>query len=373
MTTTFRQVLARPWMPADYGALQYTWLLSLGYLFWKFYYVRPGVGEAVLLALTIILFVPLYCVSFWPRGGRVGVCVAATCLIGAAWAPWNPGAACFFIFACAMCARIPGTARPVYAMLAVIAAGAVVALLIPQMQMVFLLPILMAGMPVGLSCIMDARLRTSRTLLMRKQEEVEHMARIAERERISRDLHDLLGHSLSLIALKAELARKLARRDLAACEREIADIETNARQALAEVRAAVTGFRHSGLVQALASARASLLAADVLLDERIERIDLAPAAEHVVALAVREAVTNIVRHAGASHCTLSLVQEQQDGQTHAVLRVLDDGKLRSTDGLQQGNGLAGMRERVAALGGRLSLQAGAGLALELHVPAGASA
>jgi two-component system sensor histidine kinase DesK len=135
----------------------------------------------------------------------------------------------------------------------------------------------------------------------------------------------------------------------------------------------VTGFRHSGLVQALASARASLLAADVILDERIERMDLAPAAEHVVALAVREAVTNIVRHAGASRCTLSLVQEQQDGQTHAVLRVLDDGKLRSTDGLQQGNGLAGMRERVAALGGRLSLQAGAGLALELHVPAGASA
>ena len=339
MTMTFRQVLARPWMPADYGALQYTWLLSLGYLFWKFYYVTPGVAEAVLLALTIILFVPLYCASFWPRGWRVGACVAATCLIGAAWAPWNPGAACFFIFACAMCARIPGTARPVCAMLGVIAVGAVVALLIPQMQMVFLLPILMAGMPVGLSCIMDARLRTSRTLLMRKQEEVEHMARIAERERISRDLHDLLGHSLSMIALKAELARKLARRDLAACEREIADIETNARQALAEVRAAVTGFRHSGLV----------------------------------ALAVREAVTNIVRHAGASRCTLSLVREQQDGQTHAVLRVLDNGKLRSTDGLQQGNGLAGMRERVAALGGRLSLQAGAGLALELHVPAGASA
>ena len=67
------------------------------------------------------------------------------------------------------------------------------------------------------------------------------------------------------------------------------------------------------------------------------------------------------------------MQEQQDGQAHAVLRVLDDGKLRSTDGLQQGNGLAGMRERVAALGGRLSLQAGAGLALELHVPSGASA
>ena len=106
MTTTFRQMLARPWMPADYGKLQYMWLLSLGYLFWKFYYVTPGVAEAVLLALTIILFVPLYCASFWPGGWRVGACVVATCLIGAAWARWNPGAACFFIFACAMAGRI---------------------------------------------------------------------------------------------------------------------------------------------------------------------------------------------------------------------------------------------------------------------------
>jgi two-component system sensor histidine kinase DesK len=371
MMTTLRQALARPWIPADYGKLQYMWLLSLGYLFWKFFYVAPGVVEAVLLALTIILFVPLYCASFWPRGWRVHACVVASCVIGALWVRWNPGAASFFIFACAMCARIPGIRRAVTGMAMVIASGAAVSFLNPTMQTIFLMPILMAGVPVGLSCIMDARLRNSRTLLLRKQEEVEHMARIAERERISRDLHDLLGHSLSMIALKAELARKLARRDLDACEREIADIETNARDALAEVRAAVTGFRQSGLVQALASARASLLAADVQLDEWVERMDLAPATEHVVALAVREAVTNIVRHAGASRCTLSLVREEQGGQAHAVLRVLDDGRLRSLDALQRGNGLEGMRERVVALGGRLSLQAGAGLALELHVPAGA--
>ena len=368
MTTTFRQVLARPWMPADYGALQYTWLLSLGYLFWKFYYVTPGVAEAALLALTIILFVPLYCASFWPRGWRVGACVAATCLIGAAWAPWNPGAACFFIFACAMCARIHGTARAVGAMLAVIASGAVVALLLTQMRMVFLLPILMAGMPVGLSCIMDARLRASRTLLMRKQEEVEHMARIAERERISRDLHDLLGHSLSMIALKAELARKLVHRDAEACAREVGDIETSARQALAEVRAAVTGYREKGLAHALASARASLAAADVRLIESVERIALAPAAENVVALALREAVTNVVRHAGASRCRVSLTLEHGV----AVLRIADDGQARSEADIRHGNGLSGMRERAASVGGRLAVRADAGLELELRVPAGAS-
>ena len=370
MMTTLRHALARPWIPPNYGRLQYLWLLSLGYLFWKFAYVTPGVLEAALLALTLVGFVALYCLSFWARGSQVYACVAAGCLLGAAWARWNPGAACFFIFACAMCARMPQRGHAVGAMLAVIAGGVAASFLAAgPMQMVFLLPLLLVGLPVGLSTLMDQRLRDSRTRLMRKQEEVEHMARIAERERISRDLHDLLGHSLSTIALKAELAGKLARRDLAACEREIADIEASARTALAEVRAAVTGYRESGLAQALASARASLLAADVVLDERVERIDLAPAVEHVVALAVREAVTNIVRHAQASRCTLSLSREQ--GQ--AVLRVHDDGRLRNLEALRHGNGLAGMQERVAALGGRMKLAAGDGLALELQVPARAAA
>ena len=365
MTTTLRQALARPWIPPEYGKLQYLWLLSLGYLFWKFAYVAPGALELALLGLTLALFVPLYCFSYWARGWQVVACVAGGCLLGALWVRWNPGAASFFIFACAMCSRIPGTARAVGGMLAVIACGAALSYFAGPMRMVFLMPLLLVGLPVGLSTMMDERLRRSRAQLMRKQEEVEHMARIAERERISRDLHDLLGHSLSLIALKAELARKLAGRDPEACAREIADIEESARTALAEVRTAVTGYRESGLAQALASARASLQAAEVVLDERVERIELAPAAEHVVALAVREAVTNIVRHARASHCTLSLSREQGN----AVLRVHDDGRLRNMDELRHGNGLAGMQERVAALGGRLSLRAGDGLALELQVPA----
>ena len=371
--TTIRQVLARPWIPPEYGKLQYLWLLSLGYMFWKFAYVTPQPAELALLALTVILFFPLYCASHWARGWQVAACAAACCLIGTAWARWNTGASCFFIFACAMCAHLPTASRAIGAMLAAIACGAAASFLAGPMQMIFLMPLLLIGLPVGLSALMDLRMRQSRQQLMRKQEEVEHMARIAERERISRDLHDLLGHSLSLIALKAELAGKLAPRDMPACAREIADIETAARALLAEVRTAVSGYRESGLPQALASARASLLAAEVALEERIERVELAPAAEHVVALAVREAVTNIIRHARASRCTLSLVREQHDGREHAVLRVLDDGHLRSTDQLKRGNGLDGMQERVTALGGRLSLRAGAGLALELQVPAGAAA
>lgn len=358
------RALAWPWIPPELGKLPYLWVASLAYMLWKYAYVAPSPLEIAMLALTVLVFLPLYFASFWARGWQAGACVVASCLIGTLWAPHNVGAATFFIFACAMCAQFDTLRNAVLAALAVIGAGVLVSLLLPGMRTVFLLPLVTAGLPVGISCVMDRRLRRSNATVLRKQEEVEHMARIAERERISRDLHDLLGHSLSLIALKAELARKLAGRDGAACAREIADIETSAREALAEVRAAVSGYRQSGLAQALASARSSLVAADVALQERVERFPLAPNAEHVVALALREAVTNIVRHADARRCTLSLALEEG----HAVLRVADDGQLRHPAGLAQGNGLAGMRERAAAVGGRLALNVQAGLELELRVP-----
>jgi two-component system, NarL family, sensor histidine kinase DesK len=364
-----RQVLAGPWLPPEQGRMPYFWLLSLAYMGWKYAYVPPGAGELALLVLTLAVFVPLYLASFRARGRQVFVFMLAACLLGAAWVPWNPGAATFFIFACAMAAGIATMKYAVAAIVAVIVLALLASLQTSgNMRFMFLMPILTAGLPVGMGAFMDARLRRSRQELMRKQEEVEHLATIAERERISRDLHDLLGHSLSLIALKAELARKLVHRDADACAREVADIETSARQALAEVRAAVTGYREKGLGHALASARASLAAADVRLEENVERFALAPAAENVLALALREAVTNVVRHAGARRCSVSL------GLEHgvAVLRILDDGKARSEADIRHGNGLCGMRERAQSLGGRLALRARAGLELELRVPAGVS-
>ena len=367
----FSRVLAGPWIPPEHGKMPYFWLLSLGYMGWKYFYVMPTAVEALMLVLTLVVFVALYCASFWARGWQVVACMLASCLIGAIWVRWNVGAATFFIFACAAAAGILRLRRAMLAIAGVIVLALLTSLLITgtQMRFLFLMPILTISLPVGVGAVMDARLRRSRQALVRKQEEVEHMATIAERERISRDLHDLLGHSLSLIVLKAELARKLVHRDLDACAHEIGDIETSARQTLAEVRAAVSGYRESGLAHALASARASLAAAEVKLDERVERFALGPAAENVVALALREAVTNIVRHAGAKRCSVSL--ELEHGV--AVLRIADDGSARSEDDIRHGNGLTGMRERVASVGGKLALRARAGLELELRVPTGVSA
>jgi two-component system sensor histidine kinase DesK len=352
-----------PWLPPRVGKAPYLWLFSLSFMLWKYVYVAPSRLELFCLLATLITFIPVYFGSFWATQRRLMFFVAVTCLFGIAWAPYNFGASCFFVFAASMCGEIQ-PARKAYTGVAVAICLAVLIALAANLPLTFLLPSVAVGLPVGVATIMDANLRRSREQLLRKQEEVEHMATIAERERISRDLHDLLGHTLSLITLKAELAGKLLGRDEVACRQEIGDIEHSARNALSEVRAAVTGYRQSGLLHELAIARASLATAGITLNANVPPLSLSAAAESVMSLALREAVTNILRHARATECEVELVC--QSGQI--FFRIADNGL--AVDDIQHGNGLNGMLERVSAIGGKLNIIAGRGLALEMTLPVG---
>ena len=203
----------------------------------------------------------------------------------------------------------------------------------------------------------DAALRLS-------HEEVRRLAATAERERIGRDLHDLLGHTLSLITLKMELSRKLFERDPARAQHELAEAEQIARDALAQVRSAVTGFRAADMAAEIASAHLLLESSHVHL-----RHAPPPAMpgwiECGLAMVLREAVTNIARHAQASEAMIAL---QVEGNA-VVLYVADDGRGGVS---ASGNGLAGMRERVAALGGSLQIDSprGGGTRLTVTVPLG---
>src|SRR5690606_23327137 len=141
------------------------------------------------------------------------------------------------------------------------------------------------------------------------QEEVQRLARSAERERIGRDLHDLLGHTLSLVAMKSELALKLFERDPAQARRQMAGVERIPRDALVQVRRAVSGIRAAGIETELAGARLGLLSAGVRLDYRLQPLSLPVETETVLALAVREAVTNVMRHASASRVEVELVAD----------------------------------------------------------------
>jgi two-component system, NarL family, sensor histidine kinase DesK len=220
-------------------------------------------------------------------------------------------------------------------------------------------------------CVLTAfALRGTRLLVSMNAELVEardELARSAvaeERMRFARDLHDLLGHSLSLIALKSELAGRLAERDPARARQEMADVEAAARRALAEVRDAVSGYRQVSLAQALAEARSALSAAGITLRAPAPGDPLPGTVDAVLGWVVREATTNVLRHSGARSVAVDLVPTG-DGVT---LTVTDDGGGGAGP---RGAGLSGLAERVEAVGGRLEAgpAGGRGFRLAAVVPA----
>jgi two-component system, NarL family, sensor histidine kinase DesK len=238
-----------------------------------------------------------------------------------------------------------------------------------------------------------------RNVLMFKLNEARaELARTAvaeERLRISRDLHDLLGHSLSLIALKSELAGRMIESDPPRAAKEIAELEAVARRSLAEVRQAVTGYRQPSLASELAAARRMLASAGI--DCRVDAptsYDLPPEVDALLAWTVREASTNIVRHSGARHCAITVTVT---GAT-ASAELTDDGAgpapargTRTADGGRgatqapgtagdrgslstPGSGLAGLAERAGRRGGTLLAGAGehGGFRVRVTVPIAAA-
>jgi two-component system sensor histidine kinase DesK len=193
------------------------------------------------------------------------------------------------------------------------------------------------------------------------QQEVSRLAAERERMRIARDLHDLLGHSLTAAAVKAQLAGRMVGRDDTRAAAEIGDVERLTRQVLADVRAAVAGYREVSLAVELATAREVLGAAGIAADLP-GAVDEVPAGRReLFGWVVREGVTNVVRHSQASRVTIRV--------TPTTVEVVDDG--RGGVARAPGNGLAGLAERAAAAGGQLSAGPvpGGGYRLALAVPA----
>ena len=189
--------------------------------------------------------------------------------------------------------------------------------------------------------------------LQRAREEIARLAISEERLRIARDLHDLLGHNLSLIALKSELAGRLVKIDPERAVEEIRDIEQVARGALSETRETISGYRQPTLLTELRGAREILAAAGITCACEVESVTLPATIEAVLASVVREGVTNVIRHSRAKHCIIRVTQDTRN----ASVVILDDGR-KKTDTLQilsrtSGSGLKGLAERVAAHRGQL--------------------
>jgi two-component system sensor histidine kinase DesK len=174
------------------------------------------------------------------------------------------------------------------------------------------------------------------------------LALVEERERVARDVHDVLGHSLTVVTVKAELAERLVDLDPARAKAELAEIQALSRQALAEIRATVGGLRGARLGDELASARTALAGAGIEAHVPADPAAVDPRHRIVLAWVLREATTNVVRHSDADECWVELDTNR--------LTVRDDG--RGIDARPEGNGIRGLRERVEAAGGALTLTTG---------------
>lgn len=356
----------KPWKTIfkdqDHGWSPLLWVVYLG-----FFFIQP-VMDHVSLRLWLLdglgaaVFLVFYFGLFALKNPRALVHIGGMLILGVLFQPVNQGACTFFIFAAAMLPFCVNTQTAAVAGLAAIGTiGAVEGLLLHvggwTLFYSALFPVI-----IGAGNTFFAERNRMNCRLRKANEEIEHLAKVAERERIARDLHDVLGHTLSVITLKSELAGKLIEHDPQRAAKEISEVEQISRQALSEVRDAIRGYRSQGLAAELAQAKSTLETAGLTVQcDAASTVALPAVQESVLSLAVREAVTNVVRHAQARTCRMRL--DQQNGSCQ--LEIQDDG-LGSSNG--EGNGLRGMRERVEMLGGTLHRSTEAGTTLTITLP-----
>lgn len=348
------------------------WLVYL-----VFFVLGPVVAgdarELLRTAILLALFLPLY---FWTCR-RQGWVILPTLAIIAGFGYYgcqtNLGAANFFVYSAALGARLGTRQRTLLWLGVVLVVQASTTLYLGPLTL-YMVPMLVITVLIAFLCLHQETVEQKNEELRQSREEVTRLARIAERERIARDLHDLLGHSLSLVVLKSQLAGRLLRREGVSEESraasEIAELEKIARQALQEVRTAVAGWKSAGLLAEIAGGAMACEAAGQRFDRdgvATENLaELPPLLEGAMAMALREAITNVLRHAEATTCRVRLEKTADLFR----LEIEDDGRgLPSIPGLA-GQGMSNIKQRVAQLGGEATwlTAPGGGTLLRLELP-----
>jgi two-component system sensor histidine kinase DesK len=347
-------------LPAEQDWTPYAWLIYMLYYAAVPFVVRSSPLERVATVAVTLAALALYFRGYWLRSRDILWVVGGFVAMGVILIPSNPAASVFFVYGASFLGRVfePAVAyRYLGAILAIVGLETA-ALQLPPYAWI---PAVVFSALVGSVVAQQCQKRRLTAQLLMAQDEVQRLATVAERERIGRDLHDLLGHTLSVIILKSELASKLAAVDPERASVEIRDVERISREALAQVRNAVQGYRSGGIERELGEARRMLETAGIRMEETIEPRRLSPVQEGVFAMALREGITNVVRHAHATVCRLSL---RQTGNW-CEMEIVDDGLGGIID---EGNGLSGMRQRVEAVGGVLERNGTGGTRLRIRVP-----
>ena len=339
------------------------WLVYLPLYAVTWFWVPPGISDIAISLAALPVFLGLYVMGHAAirrgDGGLswiAGIVVLAFALAMSTTGNWSV----LVVYAFALA----GAIRP-----ARLALGGIVAISVATAAFSIAAGIVLAmwlsglffGLIIATANFFSGELSAKHAALVASQNEVRLMAAQAERERIARDLHDLLGHTLTVVAVKADLAARLVERDPARAKAEMEDLQATARTALADIRAAVTGMRRVALGAEIAQARNALAAVDATLAVSGPDAALPPPVEETIAMLLREGATNVVRHARASRCNVVIDVEP----SNVRFSISDDGVGGE---IREGNGLAGMRARVAAAGGTLQVKGGQGTRIEAVLP-----
>src|SRR6185503_7053619 len=292
----------------EHGWAPYVWLVFLAFFLWGPIVNHADSREWTITIVATLAFLIMYFGIFWSKPPLSYILVAGMVAEGLTLANHNPGSSVFIILGSSFIPWIFRTiARSFTALVTLIAVIVIHAAVFHTPSGFWTVSVVVVLGVVG-SNIHFAEKNRADTKLRMAHEEIEHLAKVAERERIARDLHDVLGHTLSLIIVKAS------------------------RDAMAEIRSTLRGYSNYKISDEIQRAKLTLASAGILAESDTVDISLSPAQESVVALIMREAVTNVVRHSHARNCRLRLARENGA----CVLSVEDDGR----GGLQEeGNGL----------------------------------
>jgi two-component system sensor histidine kinase DesK len=347
------------WPKMPTGADKPSWgglfgAVPLLYIFWDPYQKNAATIEWLWTGAAFVIFlglVALGCV-YWSRKRVMQAVSAAMTILGITFLAYRPSGAFFLIFVAAFAALAAGGS--IFGSAAIIAGTLVLIVVESSLLWPF------SWMPY-IVAIQALLIGAAMTVVARQQTALRQTLKTAERERIARDLHDILGHTLSVIILKSELASRLLEHDAGRAKQEIEEVERISRRGLAEIREAIAGYRAGDLRAELDNARSTLETAGIRVEQRLDPIEMPVALERVLALVLREAVTNVLRHARATRCRLTLQRLEHSYR----MQIRDDGQGGTQ---QEGMGIRGIRERIAAIGGSVSWACGAGTELDVTIP-----
>lgn len=342
----------------------YVSLIYLPLFFVPVLFLYEHTMDLVWTLLATVFFLVVYFHSFWVKNKYIVWHSFALVSLGTASVFVTPTASCFFIYAAGFSGYFPSRKQGAVNVLGIIV-WSVFIIWMFDFELYFSIPTIAFSVIVGVLSLYQSILNEKNHELILSQEETKRIAKIAERERIARDLHDLIGHTFSVITLKADLAGKLLDKNSENARDEINQIEIISRDALSQIREVVSGYRTSDLLSELANAKCIFASININFIYRIDGVNkdaeggfllseaLNNHSNKELAIVLRELVTNIIRHANASEVEVVLLCDNKQ----VMMSVKDDGQgYQSSD--SEGFGLKGIEERMKSLGASFKVLSG---------------